>query len=141
MISHKEFVVGYENGSLGCSVSAWLTLRLFFAGDIREKKVSVNLFLWSVSFLVLIITSVIGFLNFPVLWALLGTIAILVTYVLAFFYLAGELVLSAALANKEFYEFAEAKRVLWVYSDDENNLPKTPKALPLPRARRPRRRF
>ena len=118
MISHKEFVLGYENGSLGCSVSALLTLRLFFAGDIREKKVSVNLFLWSVSFLVLIITFVIGFLNFPVLWALLGTIAILLIYALAFFYWAGELVLSAALANKEFYEFAKAKRVLWIYSDN-----------------------
>jgi hypothetical protein len=141
MISHKEFVLGYENGSLGCSVSALLTLRLFFAGDIREKKVSVSLFLWSVSFLVLIITFVIGFLNFPVLWALLGTIAILLIYALAFFYWAGELVLSAALANKEFYEFAKAKRVLWIYSDNEDNLPKPPKALPVPRVRRPRRRF
>jgi|SRR5580704_2681249 hypothetical protein len=140
MMSHKEFVLGYENGSLGCSVSALLTLRLFFAGDIREKKVSIYLFLWSVSFLVLIIASVIGFLNFPVLWALLGTIAILVIYALAFFYWAGELVLSAALANQEFYEFAKAKRVLWIYSDDENNLPKTHKASPAPPARRRRGR-
>jgi hypothetical protein len=118
-MSHKEFVLAYENGSLGCSVSGLRTLRLFFAGDIRKKKVSINLFFWSLSFLVLIIASVIGFLNFPIRWALLGTITIQVVYALAFFYSIGELVLSAALADEEFYEFAKAKRVLWIYSDDE----------------------
>jgi len=76
MVSYKEFVLAYENGSLGCGVSALQTLRLFFAGNIREKKVSINLFLRSLSFLALIIASVIAFLKFPVLWALLGTIAI-----------------------------------------------------------------
>src|SRR5271166_1797174 len=141
MMSYTEFVIGYENGSLGCSVSALLTLRLFFAGEIREKKVSINLFLWSLSFPLLIIASVIGFLNFPIRWALLGTITILVIYAFAFFYSVGELVLSAALADEEFYEFAKAKRALWIYPDDENNLPKTHKVVPVPRARRPRRRF
>ena len=89
----------------------------------------------------LIITSVIGFLNFSFLWALLGTVALSVIYALAFFYCVGELVLSAALANEEFFEFAKAKRVLWIYSDDESNLPGTHKAVPMPHARRPRRRF
>src|SRR5271166_1010425 len=99
MISHKEFVLAYENGSVGCSVSALLTLRLFFAGKIREKKVSINLYLWALSLLVLIIASIIGLLNFSIVWALLGTAAILVIYALASFYWVGELVLSAALAN------------------------------------------
>jgi hypothetical protein len=141
-MSHKEFVIAYESGRLGCSVSALLTLRFFFAGDIREKKVSINLFLWSLGFLGLIIASVTGFLNFPVRWALLGTITMLVIYALGFFYSVGEIVLSAALANEEFYEFAKAKRALWIYSDDENNLPKThKKVLPVSRARRLRRRY
>jgi hypothetical protein len=130
-----------RNGSLGCGVSALQTLRLFVAGNIREKKVSINLFLWSLSFLALIIASVIAFLKFPVLWALLGTVAMLVVYALAFFYWIGEVVLSAALANEEFYEFAKANRVLWIYSDDEVNLPKPHKAVPIPRIPRPRRRF
>jgi hypothetical protein len=34
MVSYKEFVLAYENGSLGCGVSALQTLRLFFAGNI-----------------------------------------------------------------------------------------------------------
>jgi hypothetical protein len=87
----------------------------------------------------LIIASVIAFLKFPVLWALLGTIA--VVYALAFFYWIGEVVLSAALANEEFYEFAKANHVLWIYSGDEDNLPKPHKAVPIPRMPRPRRRF
>ncbi len=140
-MSHKEFILAYENGSVGCSVSALLILRLFFAGDIREKKVSVNLFFWSLSFLVLIIASIIGFLNFPVSWALLGAFAMLVIYTVAFSYWVGEVVLFAALANEEFFEFAKAKRVLWFYADDEKNLPKTLKVVGMPHLRRPRRRF
>jgi hypothetical protein len=119
MISHDEFVLSYENGRAGCSVSASLTLRLFFAGKIREKWVSIRLLFWSLGFLALNAVSGIVFLSSPVLWALLGTIAMLAIYVLAFFYSIGGFVLSAALANEEFYEFAKAKRALWIYADHE----------------------
>jgi hypothetical protein len=138
-MSHNEFVLAYENGSLGCSVSVLLTLRLFVAGKVREKKVSINLLLWSRGFLLLIIASVIGFLNFPLLWALLGAVALLAIYALAFFYWVGEVVLSASLANKEFYEFAKAERALWIFTEDEKNLPKLQKALLIRRARRAQR--
>jgi hypothetical protein len=139
MMSHAEFVLGYETGRVGCCVSALLTLRLFFAGKIREKRVSINLLLWSLGFLVLITTSVIGFLNLPALWALLGAIAMLAIYALAFFYSVGGFVLSVALANEEFYQFVKAKRVLWIYSDDEGNLPKLQKVVGMRRARRAQR--
>ena len=138
-MSHAEFVLGYETGRVGCCVSALLTLRLFFAGKIREKRVSINLLLWSLGFLVLITTSVIGFLNLPALWALLGAIAMLAIYALAFFYSVGGFVLSVALANEEFYQFVKAKRVLWIYSDDEGNLPKLQKVVGMRRARRAQR--
>jgi hypothetical protein len=141
MMSHAEFVLGYESGRVGCCVSALLTLRLFFAGKIREKTVSMNLLLWSLGFLMLIAASVIGFLVMPALRAMLVAIAMIAIYALAFFYSIGGFVLCAALANEEFYEFAKAKRALWIYSDDEENLPKTHKVVPVPRARRPRRRF
>ena len=118
-MSHKEFVLAYENGRLSCRVSVLLTLRLFFAGDIREKKVSINLSRWSLGFVVLISEAVIWFFNVPIRWALLGTITMLVIYALGFFYSAVEIVLSAALADEEFYEFAKAKRALSIYSDDE----------------------
>jgi hypothetical protein len=141
MMSHKEFVIAYENGSLGCSVSVFMTLRLLLGGKIREKKVVINLFLWALSLVVLVIVAVIGFLNFAVVWALLGTAAMLVIYILAFFYRVGDLVLSAALASEEFFEFVKVERVLWIYSDDENNLPKAHKTVSMPHARRPRGKF
>ena len=65
------------------------------------------------------VASGIVFLSLPALWALLGTIAMLAIYALAFFYSVVGFVLSAALANEEFYEFAKAKSALWIYSEDE----------------------
>ena len=139
MMSHSEFVLGYQNGRVGCSISVFLTLGLFLAGKIHHKRVSINLLLWSLGILVLIGASFIAFLNLPVLWALLCAIAVLAIYTLAFFYWVGGLILSAALANEEFYEFAKAKRVLWIYSDDEENLPKLQKVVSMRRARRAQR--
>ena len=71
MIAHDKFVFGYENDSLECSVSVLLTLRLSLTGRIRERKVSINLFLWSLGFALLIALSVIEFLQLPFIWALL----------------------------------------------------------------------
>jgi len=43
----------------------------------------------------------------------------LVLWTFAFFYWVAEFVLSTALDSEEFYEFAKANHVLWVYPDDE----------------------
>jgi hypothetical protein len=128
MMSHAEFVLAYENGRVGCSVSVLITLRLFLAGKIRETRVSTHLRLWVLGIAVLIAASVIGFLNFPVLWALLGTIALVAIYTLALFYSVGGIVLSASLTNQDFYEFATEERMLWIYSDDEENAPRIRKS-------------
>jgi hypothetical protein len=120
-MSHDDFILGYENGRVGCSVSAFLTLRLFFAGKIREKSVSANLLLWLFGFLALIVLSIVGFLKLPIVWALLGTIAALAIYALLFFYWVGEIIISAAVAKPEFYELVIAKRALWIYSEQGNN--------------------
>ena len=124
MMSHDEFVLGYENGSLGCSVSVLLTLRLFLTGRIRAKEILINLLFWSLGFLLLIASSVIAFLKLPFIWALLCTAITLAFYASAFFYSFGALVLSTALADEDFYKIATAERALWIYSDDERNLPK-----------------
>ena len=128
MMSHAEFVLGYENGRVGCSASVLITLRLFLAGKIREKRVSIHLRLWILGITVLTAASVIGFLNFPVLWALLGTIALVAIYTLAFFYSVGGVVLSVSLTNQDFYEYATEERILWIYSDDEENAPRVRKS-------------
>ena len=95
---------------------------------LSPKRVSIHLRLWLLAITVLTAASVIGFLKFPVVWALPGTVALLATYTVAFFYSVGGFVLSASLANQEFYEFATEQRVLWIYSDDEENAPKVRKS-------------
>jgi hypothetical protein len=61
-----------------------------------------------------------GFLNFRLFWAILETAVTLVLWTLAFFYWVAEFVLSTALDSEEFYEFAKANHVLWVYLDDDD---------------------
>ena len=133
-MSHDDFILGYENGSVGCSVSAFLTLRLFFARKIREKGVSTNLLLWLLGFLALIVLSTVGFFKLPIVWAFLGTIAALAIYALLFFYWVGEIILSAALANPEFYELVIAKRALWIYSEQGSDPAEPQKVVNLRRA-------
>ena len=125
MLPHNEFVFAYEKGSLACSVSVLLTLRLFLTGRIHEKMVSRSLLLWAAGFLLLIAATVVEFLKLPFMWALLCTAITLALYASVFFYSFGAVVLSTALAKEDFYRVATAERALWIYSDDEKNLPKT----------------
>jgi len=125
MLPHNEFVFAYEKGSLACSVSVLLTLRLFLTGRIHEKIVSRSLLLWAAGFLLLIAATVVEFLKLPFMWALLCTAITLALYASVFFYSFGAVVLSTALAKEDFYRVATAERALWIYSDDEKNLPKT----------------
>jgi hypothetical protein len=136
MMSHDDFVLGYQSGRLGCSVSALLTFRLFFTGRIHEKRVVITLICWSIGLLLLVGLSTIGFLYLPPLWALLGSIVMLAVFALGSTHQVGDLVMSAALTDKQFYEFARAERALWVSVDLEGNLPKLQKVVPI---RHPRR--
>ena len=140
MMSHEEFVDGYEKGSLGCSVSVLLTLRLFLAGKVRDKKILINLLIWSLAFLLLIFASVIEFLTMPFTWGLLCTGISLAFYAYAFFYFFGAVVLSIALLKEDFYKIATAERAIWIFPDDEKNLPKLQKAVLIRHARRAQRR-
>jgi hypothetical protein len=139
MMSHDEFVKGYEKGSLGCSVSVLLTIRLFLAGKIRDKKILINLLIWSFALLLLISASVIEFLKIPFTWGLLCTAISLAFYAIAFFYSLGEVVLSIALLKEDFYKLAMAERAIWIFPDDEKNLPKLERAVLIRHARRARR--
>jgi hypothetical protein len=140
-MSHKEFVLAYENGNIGCSVSTWTTWWLFIGGEIRQKKVSSRLFLWSVSFPAVMTGSVFGFLNFRFFWAILEPVIALVLWTFAFFYCVAELVISTALDSEEFYEFAKANHVLWVYPDDDDYFPQARKPAHSQRFSRRLRRF
>ena len=61
-----------------------------------------------------------GFLNFRFFWAILEMAITLVLWTFAFFYWVDEFVISTALDPDEFYEFARANHVLWVYPEDDD---------------------
>jgi hypothetical protein len=79
-MSHDDFILGYQSGRLGCTVSTLLTLRLFLFGRIRETRVVIRLIGWSLGLLLLIALTTIGFLSLPTLWTLLGTIMLLAVF-------------------------------------------------------------
>ena len=130
-MSHDDFILGYQNGRLGCSVSTLLTLRLFLVGRIRETRVVIRLVGWSLGLLLLIGLSAIGFLCLPALWALLGTIILFAIFALGFVHQVAGLIVSTALMDVRFYQFALAEHALSVSADGEGNMPKLQKVVPL----------
>lgn len=120
--SHDDFVLGYQNGGVGCSVSTLLILRLFLVGRIRETRIVIPLVRWSLGALFLIGLTFIGFLCLPAFWTLCGTIMLLGIFALGFVDQVGWLILSTALIDEHFYHFALAERALYVFSADEGNM-------------------
>jgi hypothetical protein len=138
-MSHNDFVLGYQSGQLGCSVSPLLILRLFFSGRMRERQVVINLFAWALGLLFLIGLSGLAFLRLPILCAFFGAIIAFAVFLLGFSHHLSGLVISAAVANKQFYEFVKSHRALWVFTDGEGNLAKLPKVVPIQPSRRAQR--
>jgi hypothetical protein len=138
-MSHDHFVLGYQSGQLGSSVSVFLILRLFFAGHIRERRVAISLVCWALALLFLIGLTGFAFLRIPALWVILGTIITFAVFLLGFSHQLSGLVVSAALTNKQFYEFATSQHALWLSTDGESNLPKLPKVVPMQPSRRAQR--
>jgi hypothetical protein len=115
---HEKFLVGYSDGNLGCGVNTSKVVSLFFAGKISSKIISSSLSLWLVGLFLLVALCVVGFLNLPLGWALAGVLVVSTFYLLAFFQCVGQLVLSLALANKEFFDFTLEKRALVIIRND-----------------------
>lgn len=138
-MSHDDFVLGYQSGQLGSSVSTFLVLRLFFTGRIRERRVATSLVCWTLGLLFLIGLISLVFLRISALWAILGTVITFAVFLLGFSNQLSGLVVSAALANKQFYEFARSQRALRISNDGEVNLPRLPKIVPMQSSRRAQR--
>jgi hypothetical protein len=138
-MSHDDFLLGYQTGRLGCSVSTLLTLRLFLTRRIREKRVIFCLIRWSLALLLVIGLSILGFLYLPAPWTLLGITISLIIFALGFTHTIAALIISTAIANEQFYQFVLTERALWVSTDDEGNLPKLQRIVPLRDPRRAQR--
>jgi hypothetical protein len=122
IMSHDDFVLGYQNGGVGCSVSTFLILRLFLVGRIRETRIVIPLVRWSLGALFLIGLTIIGFLCLPAVWTLCGTIMLVGIFGLGFVDQVGGLIVSTALIDEDFYHFALAERALYVFTADEGNM-------------------
>jgi hypothetical protein len=138
-MSHDDFVLGYQNGRLGSSVSSTLILQLFFAGRIRERRVVISLVYWALGLLFLLGLAGLAFLRMPAPLAILGTIITFAAFLLGFSHQLSGLVLSAALTNQQFYEFARSQHALWVTNDGKVNVPKLPKVVAMQPSRHAQR--
>lgn len=138
-MSHDDFILGYQNGRLGSSVSTALILQLFFAGRIRERRIAISLVCWALGLLFLIGLAGLAFLRIPAPWAILGTIITFAVFLLGFSHRLSGLVVSAALTNKQFYELAKSQHALCVTAEGEGNLPELPKVVPIQPSRRAQR--
>jgi hypothetical protein len=138
-MSHDDFVLGYQSGRLGCSVSTLLVFRLFVSGRIRERRVATALIRWSLGLLLLIGLSIIGLLYLPPLWAILAIVIMLTLFTFGSIHRVAELVVSAALADAQFYEFARAQSAMSISTDVEANLPNLQKVVPMRPPRRAQR--
>jgi hypothetical protein len=138
-MAHDDFILGYQNGRLGCSVSTLLTLRLFLAGRIHEKRVILRFISWLLGLLLLIGLCITGLVYLDSLWVLLGAIVLLAIFALGFLHGIAGLIVSMALADENFYRFALTEHALVVSTDGEGNIPKLQKVVPLRDPRRAQR--
>jgi hypothetical protein len=139
-ITHDNFIVGYQNGRLGCSVSVLRVLSLVYSGKIREKHIVRRVIAWSAALLAVICLWVVGLFSLPVLWAFLAGAIILATFIVVSLHGISEGVLSVALIDGEFYELIRTEHALTVATDEERNLPRLHKVVPMRDPRRARRR-
>lgn len=94
---------------------------------------------WSLGLLPVIGLSIVGFRYLPFLWAFLTAIVLLAVFALAFVHRVSEVALSAALTDEEFYQLGRMEQMLGIATDDEGNLPKLRKVVPMRDSRRAQR--
>ncbi|MBV9274351.1 MAG: hypothetical protein JO333_10685 [Verrucomicrobia bacterium] len=138
-MSHDDFTSGYQSGRSWCSVSIILTFRLLFSGRIRQRKMVASLVGWSVGLLVLVGFFIFGFCYLPLLWAALVNLITLSVFAFASSHQIAGVVVSEALADKQFYDSAVAERALRVSTDGETDLSKVQKTVPMRGTRRAQR--
>jgi hypothetical protein len=139
-IIHDNFIVGYQSGRLGCSVSVLRVLFLVYSGKIREKRIFMAVIGWCFAFLAMICLCVAGFFFLPFLWALLLGVIVLTTVAVIFFHRIGDTVLSVALTDHDFYQLVRAAHALEVAEDNEGVMPRLHKVVPMRYPRQARRR-
>lgn len=139
-ITYDGFIVGYQNGRLGCSVNVLRVSSLVYSGRIREKRIVRRVIGWSAGLLVLIFLCLVGLFFLPLLWALLAGAVAFATFTLVCLHRVGEGILSVALTDPEFYHLVRTEGALGVAAVSEGDVPNLHKVVPIRHQRQARRR-
>jgi apolipoprotein N-acyltransferase len=138
-MSHEEFILGYDRGDLGCSVSTPGALKLFLRRQAGDTKIQQRLGGWLLGFSAIGVLIVWLFLTFGVGWALFAALALFGLALNGFSHHLSELVIEFALEDEDFFRLAVAQHALWLATDNEGNMPKARKVVPMRRQRRANR--
>jgi hypothetical protein len=139
-ITHDDFIVGYQSGRLGCSVNVLRVFSLVYSTKVRERRVVTEVIAWSIGLLALICLWVFGVLFLPLSWALAAGVLGTAIFSLIALHRVGDAVIAAALSDNTFYELALEKHAFGCATDDEGNLPRLNKVVPMRDPRQARRR-
>ena len=139
-ITHDDFIVGYQNGRLGCSVHVLRVSVLVYSGRIREKRIVAEVIGCSTGLWVLICLWLAALYFLPLLWALLAGVIVLATSALVCIHRIGEGILSVALTDPDFYHLVRTENALGLAVDKKSNLSRLHKVVPIRHPRQARRR-
>jgi hypothetical protein len=139
-ITHDDFVVGYQSGRLGCSVNVLRVFSLVYSTKVREKRIVVQVLVWSVGLLALIGLWIVGIFFLPLLWALAGGALVMAIFTLIALHQVGDAVIANALRDNAFYQLAVEQYALGCAADGEANVPRLSKVVPMRDPRQARRR-
>jgi len=139
-ITHDDFIVGYQSGRLGCSVNVLRVFSLVYSTKVRERRVVTEVIAWSIGLLAPICLWVLGILFLPLPWALTAGMLFTGFFSLIALHRVGDAVIAAALSDNAFYEVALEQHAFGCATDDEGNLPRLNKVVPMRDPRQARRR-
>jgi hypothetical protein len=125
-LSHAQFILGYQNGALGCAVRTPRALLWFLSHNVRDPKAQQTLLVWLVVVLALIGGSIFLLVFLSRFWVIAGLVLGLPAFVLVLMHRVAGLVIDLALKDERFFATASAEGVLIVSADEGGNLHTVP---------------
>ena len=95
---------------------------------------------WSVGLLSLICLWIVGIFFLPLLWSLAGGALVVAIFSVIALLRVGDAVIAAALSDNAFFQLALEQHALACAADEESNLPRLGKVVPMRDPRQARRR-
>ena len=136
-MSHQQFILAYQKGSLGCCVRTVQAIWLFVSRKLEHGRATQFMVArWFVEFLLMGVTLAALYIYLSVIIGVLCSVLGFFLFGLFVTHRVAELVIQYALEDDVFFRLATAERVLIVVVDEEENLPSINNVVPLPPARR-----